>query len=79
MEVTKEIKSKLTLYRKIEKCLILFRLICFFLFLYSIYYFWSNSFYLLITVVVIILCFFLSSVFLMKLLKPLILIQLISI
>lgn len=64
MEVTKEIKSKLTLYRKIEKCLILFRLICFFLFLYSIYYFWSNSFYLLITVVVIILCFFLSSVFL---------------
>lgn len=36
MEVTKEIKSKLTLYRKIEKCLILFRLICFFYF-YIVY------------------------------------------
>lgn len=65
MEELKEIKSKILLYRKIEKCLILFRIICFFLFLYSIYYFWA-SFYLLITAVAIILCFFLSSIFLNK-------------
>ena len=60
-----ELKEKITLYRKLEKYLILGRLICFFCFLYSIYYFW-NSFYLLISVIGVIACFVLSNFLLNK-------------